>query len=600
MVPAAFMVTIKKWGHLLVLLILAGSWQACTPPGPSALLRGESQIKEGDYAGAVASLTEAVKLLPNLPQAWNHLGLAYHYQQKYAEASSAYRKAIELDYSLAPARSNYGSLLLQFQQSRDAANEFATYTELRPEDAGGWMRRGMAEWRANQWEAACASLKNALRIDQAQVDVWNALGMIEHYRKNPSEAQQAFHRGLSHKSDHAPSMYNLALVSHFYMPRRPVDHREFALQTYRNYLALPDRPLFTDSIRVIADQLNRELHPPPPAPAPPTPPVQTAALTSQKPEPEPEPEPEPSPAPSPQPDPDPKPKPEPEPKPEATQPTEVEKPGTEVVQRTETKPAAPLETVNPAPQKPEPPPPAPAAPVVAKVDPTPKPEFVEPKPVVFVPDLNKLETKTEAPMAPVSPAPAPAPATQFQSPSPAPVTPTRSRSAYRGLRYSYLSPKAPSAGFRNKAITHFDAGRRWQRIGRHDDAITAYRQAIKWDSAFFEAYHNLGLAAAGANDFLLAAVAFETALSLKPESSKTRYHFANLLIDRSYHLDGVNELKKVVVESPDDASAHLLLANTLDQKLHDPAGARSHYQEVLRISPSHSQGTKIRYWLRSH
>jgi tetratricopeptide (TPR) repeat protein len=596
MVPAEFMVTIKKWVQLGLLVCLAAYWQSCVPPGPAALLRGERQLKAGDYPGAIESLTEAVKLLPNLPQAWNHLGLAYHHSQKLAEASQSYRKALDLDYRLASARFNLGSLLLEFNQVRAAANEFATYTELKPELPGGWVRRGIAEWRANQWETARASLQQALRLNANQPDVWNALGMIELYRKNAVGAQHAFKQSLTQKRDHAPSLYNLALVSHYYLPRQPVDHREFALRTYRAYLSLPDRPLFTDTIQLVADRLDRELHP-------------------RAPEPKPEPKPEPAPAvPEPAPKPEPPPvdttQPKPEPKPEEPAPTRPQPdPATNApVKIVKTEPAKPLEAVKPAGElKPEP-----ArnlvAPVVEtvvpKVDPVaPVIVDIEPRPVVFVPDPPRAPINPRIAMRStgITTGETPAPSFPRATSPPAPAISTQPiASNFRGLRYSYLNPRPPSSGFRHKAISHFDDGRRWQRLTRHDDAITAYRQAIKWDGAFFEAYHNLGLAATKANDFLRAAVAFETALALKPSSSKTRFHFADLLNNRGYHLDAAIELQKVVAEDPDDANAHLLLANISDQKLGQPASAAPHYREVLRIAPSHAQGTKIRYWLRSH
>ena len=90
---------------------------------------------------------------------------------------------------------------------------------------------------------------------------------------------------------------------------------------------------------------------------------------------------------------------------------------------------------------------------------------------------------------------------------------------YRGLRYSYLKPRAPSAGFRHKARPYFDEGRRLQRLNRMEDAVNNYRRAIDWDGGYFEAYHNLGLAATRKQDFLLAATAYETALALRPNST---------------------------------------------------------------------------------
>ena len=110
----------------------------------------------------------------------------------------------------------------------------------------------------------------------------------------------------------------------------------------------------------------------------------------------------------------------------------------------------------------------------------------------------------------------------------------------------------------------------------------------------------IGLAAAHTQDFLRAAVAYETALALQPQSAATRYNFALLLSGKGYHRDAAVELEKLLQQSTDDARAHLLLATLYDKHLGQVAKARRHYAEVLRLNPGHSQGTAIRYWLRSH
>ena len=85
----------------------------CGAPGPRALLKGESLIKERRYEVAIEYLTNAVRLLPKNPQAWNHLGLAYHGAGQFDQAQRAYRQALQLDFNLAPARYNLGLLALE-------------------------------------------------------------------------------------------------------------------------------------------------------------------------------------------------------------------------------------------------------------------------------------------------------------------------------------------------------------------------------------------------------------------------------------------------------------------------------------------------------
>ena len=113
-------------------LLLCG----CGAPGPRALLKGESLIKERRYEAAIEYLTNAVRLLPKNPQAWNHLGLAYHGAGQFDQAQRAYRQALQLDFNLAPARYNLGILALdRFLWPRSQSKTVALLSALPRDDA---------------------------------------------------------------------------------------------------------------------------------------------------------------------------------------------------------------------------------------------------------------------------------------------------------------------------------------------------------------------------------------------------------------------------------------------------------------------------------
>src|SRR5260370_6124871 len=81
---------IKSICWLTLLLFLAG----CTPQGARALLQGKRLMEQGKYSQAVEKLETATGLLATNAQAWNYLGLAYHYSGQTAEAEKAYQRAL--------------------------------------------------------------------------------------------------------------------------------------------------------------------------------------------------------------------------------------------------------------------------------------------------------------------------------------------------------------------------------------------------------------------------------------------------------------------------------------------------------------------------
>src|SRR5437868_5602063 len=80
-----------KFGASLVLgawCLVLFTFTGCTPPGPGALLAGQRLVEQGKYPQAVKKLKTATSLLPTNAQAWNYMGLAYHYAGQAAEAES--------------------------------------------------------------------------------------------------------------------------------------------------------------------------------------------------------------------------------------------------------------------------------------------------------------------------------------------------------------------------------------------------------------------------------------------------------------------------------------------------------------------------------
>lgn len=543
MLPTVTMLTNQKCaaaGRLLALLLLA-PLAGCTPPGPRALLTGERLIKEGKFNEALAPLTEATVLLPRNAQAWNHLGLASHNAGRANDALRAYRKALDVDMNLAAARFNLGCLLLEINQPGAAASEFATYTMAQPKAVDGWLKRARAELLARQFEASEKSYKAALALNPKQPEVWNTLGIVHLYRNRVTDSFQAFNQGLQQQSSYAPALFNAALVSHFYLPRRPVDHRPFALEKYKAFLALNPTADNLDAVQQVVALLETEIAPKPPAPkialTPPTNPP-PAVVT----------------------------KPEPPPLPKPVEPVVAKKP--------EPEPAKPIIVASVT--KPEPP--------VVPPKPTPAPAVPEPAP-------------KPAPPEPVVPAFRPDP----PAPKPAPPRPADDIApGWSGPRYAYLAPDAPTPGTRADAQTHFTQGLAAQRIGKNSDAVAAYQRAIRADGAFFEAYHNLGIVAAQMGDLLKSTAAYETALALEPESASARFNFALALQRGGYLRDAAAELEKLLRQTPDDAGAHFVLANLCSQNFNQPAKARGHYLRVLELRPQHTQATAIRFWLREN
>ena len=257
------MVTIQKWGGVFPALLAAALvlLTACGPPGPQALLEGERLIRAGKPADAIEPLKHATRLLPRNPQAWNHLGLAYHGAGRFQDAAGAYQRALTLDQGLSAARYNLGCALLDANQPTAAQNELMNYVNVTPRDPAGWLKLGTAQMRLQQFELADRTIRQALSLSPKLPEAHNSLGMIQLRRQHVREALGFFQSALQLQPDYAPALLNLALVYHQHVPVKNLETRRYALQKYKEYLNLKPRPANWAAVQELAANLERELTP---------------------------------------------------------------------------------------------------------------------------------------------------------------------------------------------------------------------------------------------------------------------------------------------------------------------------------------------------
>ena len=233
----------------------------------------------------------------------------------------------------------------------------------------------------------------------------------------------------------------------------------------------------------------------------------------------------------------------------------------------------------------------------------------------------RKEADTNAPATPIAKLPTPAPASPKKAtPLTAPtarVAPPQatgsaapSKPATRTEIAQVRRPAPPRyvrravgllpAGNRTAAEPHFQQG-----IGAHQrrdliNAAAQYRRATEVDPSFHEAYHNLALVALDQGDLNLALVACEQALLLRPADSESRRNFAVALKQAGHSQDAAEQIELFLAAKPTETALHLAVAGLYAGELDDPAKARTHYELVLALEPSHPQAAAIRGWLASH
>ena len=252
----------------LTALCLAGtvliSLCGCTPPGPRALQKGDELLRQGKPQRAIVELKQATELLPAEPRAWNLLGLAYHQDGQASLAALAYRQALDRDRSnlVTVAHYNLGCLLLEQSLPAEAAQSLRSYT-LITNNTAGWNKLGSARLRLRQFADAEKAFDSARRIDAANAEALNGIGVARAAR-GQRDAAQYFAAALQTDPKHPAALLNAALLAQQTATTRPA-----ALQSFRKYLASTPPGPRTEPVKAMVRRLELELAPatnsPPPA-----------------------------------------------------------------------------------------------------------------------------------------------------------------------------------------------------------------------------------------------------------------------------------------------------------------------------------------------
>ncbi len=568
----------------VLFIALAGFVSGCTPAGPRALLKGKKYLDQGDSAAAVAQLKTATTLLATNAVAWNYYGVALQRAGQPDEAAIAYQTALRCNRDLVEAHYNLGSLWLE-QNRPEAVNaaraEFTAYTQLRPNEAAGWLKLGSVQLKLGEIVLAEKSFTRVRDLKSNDAEAFNGIGLASIQRGRWRDAAQWFAAALQARSDFAPARLNLATVNQQYLR-----DNKAALENYRAYLALTPRPANWEEVNALAAGLEQAAAAAAVVPAP------VVARVAP-----------------------PVPAPEVKPAPKVTnvppaRPVIAAVPDSVIKSSPRGTPRPPVVS-NPAPVQVVQVPPAPVivtrpapvvTPVVAAAEPpleVPMPE-PEKKPGFW----HRLFGSDKAASAPkpdylekgLTPLPPGGEPVTHAAPRPVETAPAPVSQS----RYSYLSPAKPAAGDRRAASGAFTKAQVFEQGEKWVDAEQWYQQAAEFDPSWFEAQFNTGVLAHRLRNYALALPRYELALAIQPDAPGARYNFALALQTAGYGRDAADELKKLLAAGTDkktEVQVHLALGNLCAQSLRDIPQARTHYLKVLELDPNNPRAADIRDWL---
>ncbi len=183
------------------------------PEEPGILLEyGNLLFYMGRFEAAIETYDKAIKLKPDLAEAYNNKAVALRNLRKYDEAVKAYDKAIELEPDYADAYYNKGIALVNLEKYDEAVKAYDKAIELKPDYAVAYNNKGTALGKLEKYEEAIKAYDKAIELETDYADAYYnkgvALGNLGKY----DEEIKAYDKAIELKPDDADAYNNKGIT----------------------------------------------------------------------------------------------------------------------------------------------------------------------------------------------------------------------------------------------------------------------------------------------------------------------------------------------------------------------------------------------------
>jgi serine/threonine-protein kinase len=174
---------------------------------------GMALAKKGAMDEAIAAYREALRVQPTFFEAFNNLGaLLCDRKKDYDGAIAAFREAIRLRPGHFASHANLGNALWHKGLLDQARGAFEEAVRLKPDDVQAQHFLAGALLQLGRTDEAIAAYKETLRLDPGNVDDQTNLGILLDRKGDLDGAADAFRQALRLKPDYAHGYINLAVV----------------------------------------------------------------------------------------------------------------------------------------------------------------------------------------------------------------------------------------------------------------------------------------------------------------------------------------------------------------------------------------------------
>jgi tetratricopeptide (TPR) repeat protein len=194
---------------------------------------GNALILEGDLDGAIAHLSEALRITPEFPDTENSLGMALGSKGRYEEALAHFRSAVRQQPRSAMAQYNLGFALVSLGRTDEAIAAYEAALRIDPDQFVANQKLGIALGSKGRTAKALAHLEKALALRPEDAETRRALAVTEILEGRVEEGIAHYRELLEADPGDLDALNNIAWIR--------AAHAEAAHRDGREAVALAER-----------------------------------------------------------------------------------------------------------------------------------------------------------------------------------------------------------------------------------------------------------------------------------------------------------------------------------------------------------------------
>ncbi|MEA5596095.1 tetratricopeptide repeat protein [Rivularia sp. UHCC 0363] len=160
------------------------------------------------YQDALTSYKKAIEIQPEYAKAWNGQAKTLYELKSYQEALSAYDKAIQIQPNYQESWSGRGFALNKLQRYQEAINSFDKALKLQSEAPEVWNAKGEALSNLKRYDEAIKSYDKSIELQPESEPAWNNKAWALYNLKRYQDALSTYEKVIQLKPDNERAWYN--------------------------------------------------------------------------------------------------------------------------------------------------------------------------------------------------------------------------------------------------------------------------------------------------------------------------------------------------------------------------------------------------------